>query len=120
MAITGMHALLYTSEPEAVRDLLRDAFGLDHVDAGHGWRIYKLPPAEMGVHPAEGANFQSGIRHEVSFMCDDLDATIADLRTKGVQFDGEPSDQGYGIVITMKLPGGCDVLLYQPRHPTAI
>jgi predicted enzyme related to lactoylglutathione lyase len=120
MAITGTHALLYTTEPEAVRAIFRDVFGFDHVNAGEGWLIFALPPAEVGIHPGEGPAFEGGARHAVSFMCDDLDATIAELRGKGIEIRGEPQDQGYGIVATMVLPGGLDVQLYQPRHPTAI
>ena len=75
MAIIGTHALLYTSEPEAVRDIFRDVFGWKHVDAGHGWLIFALPPAELGVHPGEGPTFDAGVRHQLSLMCDDLDAT---------------------------------------------
>jgi hypothetical protein len=112
--ITGVHALLYSPEAEAVRALLRDVFGWDHVDAGDGWLIFRLPPAELGVHPGEGP------AHELSLMCDDISATVAELRSKGVEVKGEPEDQGYGVVVTVVLPGGLDVLLYEPRHPTAI
>jgi predicted enzyme related to lactoylglutathione lyase len=120
MAIIGTHALLYTSEPEAVRALFRDVFGWRHVDAGHGWLIFALPPAELGIHPAEGPTFESGIRHQLSFMCDDIHETIADLRSKGIEVRGEPQDEGYGITMTVVLPGGLDVMLYEPRHETAI
>jgi predicted enzyme related to lactoylglutathione lyase len=120
MAIIGTHALLYTSEPEAVRALFRDVFGWRHVDAGHGWLIFALPPAELGIHPAEGPTFESGIRHQLSFMCDDIHETIADLRSKGIEVRGEPQDEGYGITTTVVLPGGLDVVLYEPRHDTAI
>jgi predicted enzyme related to lactoylglutathione lyase len=120
MAITGVHALLYTTEPEAVRAILRDVFGWPHVDNGEGWLIFALPPAELGVHPGEGPTFESGVRHQVSFMCDDIEATIADLRARGVEISGEPRDEGYGIVSMIVLPGGVDVQLYQPRHLTAI
>jgi hypothetical protein len=114
MAIIGTHALLYTSEPEQLRAVLRDVFGWDHVDAHDGWLIFALPPAELGVHPAEAPS------HELTLMCDDLDATVAELRAKGIEFRGEPENQGFGIVITMVLPGGVEMTLYQPRHATAI
>ena len=120
MSVIGVHTLLYTSEPEALRAMLRDVFGWKHVDAGEGWLIFKLPPAEMGVHPAEGPTYESGTRHLVSFMCDDLDKTIAELRAKGVDVVGEPKDEGYGITIMLNLPGGCEVMLYEPRHTVAI
>ena len=113
MAITGVHTLLYTSEPEALRACLRDVFGWQHVDAGDGWLIFKTPPAEMGVHPgAEPA-------HEISFMCDDLDATMAELRAKGIEFVSGPTDEGFGITAHAILPGGVDVQVYEPRHPVA-
>jgi len=120
VAITGAHVLLYTSEPEALRAVLGDVFGWSHVDAGGGWLIFALPPAEIAVHPGEGPNFDAGMRHELSLMCDDLDATVAELRAKGIEVRGEPQQQGWGTVVTLVLPGGVDVLLYQPRHTTAI
>ncbi len=120
MAIIGAHALLYTSEPEAVRGIFRDVFGWNHVDAGDGWLIFALPPAELGVHPAEGPTYDSGVRHAVSLMCDDIHATIADLRAKGLDVGVDPVEEGYGITSTISLPGGLHVMLYEPRHPTAI
>jgi catechol 2,3-dioxygenase-like lactoylglutathione lyase family enzyme len=120
MAIIGAHALLYTPEPEALRAMLRDVFGFRHVDDGDGWLIFALPPAELGVHPAEGPTFESGTRHQVSFMCDDIGATIAELRAKGVEVVGEPEDEGYGITVTLRLPGGVEVMLYEPRHASPL
>lgn len=120
MAITGAHVLLYTTEPEALRDVLRDVFGFRHVDAGDGWLIFALPPAELAIHPAEGPTFDSGVRHQLTLMCDDIVGTTQDLRSKGVEVRGEPLDEGWGITATLVLPGGVDVMLYQPRHPTAI
>jgi catechol 2,3-dioxygenase-like lactoylglutathione lyase family enzyme len=120
MPIIGTHALLYTSEPDAVRAIFRDVLGFDFVDTGHDWLIFALPPAELGIHPGEGPTFDAGVRHQLTFMCDDLDATIADLRAKGIEIQGEPQDEGWGITTTMVLPGGLDVMLYEPRHPTAI
>ncbi len=115
MAITGAHILLYTPEAEALRTLLRDVTGWNHVDAGDGWLIFELPPAELGVHPSDGTP-----KHELSLMCDDVAATMSELREKGVEFRGEPADKGFGIAVTMVLPGGVELLLYEPRHPTAI
>jgi len=120
MAITGVHALLYTPEPEAVRTILRDGFGWKHVDAGAGWLIFALPPAELGVHPSEGPTFESGVRHQITLMCDDIAATVADLRGRGIEVRGEPVDEGFGITTTIVLPGELEVMLYEPRHPTAI
>jgi catechol 2,3-dioxygenase-like lactoylglutathione lyase family enzyme len=115
MAITGIHGLIYTSEPDAVRAIFRDVFGWEHVDAGDGWLIFKLPPAELGIHPAE--HF---VRRDLSLMCDDIRATMAELQAKGIEFDGEPTDEGFGIGVTMLLPGDAGLFLYEPRHPTAI
>jgi hypothetical protein len=114
MTITGAHALLYSSEPEALRAILQDVFGWKHVDAGGGWLIFALPPAEVGVHPAERPS------HQLSLMCDDITATMADLRAKGIEFRGESHDEGFGVTATMILPGGVELMLYEPRHPTAI
>jgi catechol 2,3-dioxygenase-like lactoylglutathione lyase family enzyme len=115
MPITGAHALIYTSDPDALRAVFRDVFGWKHVDAGDGWLIFALPAAELAAHPAE-----DGSRHEVTLMCDDLAATMAELQAKGIEFDGEPLDQGWGITVTMVLPGDTRLMLYEPRHPTAI
>lgn len=120
MSIIGAHVVLYTTEPDALRAVLRDVFGFQHVDAGDGWLIFALPPSEVGVHPAEGSTYQSGVRHQLTLMCDDIGSTVRDLRTKGIRISGEPKDEGWGITVTMNLPGGVDVMLYQPRHPTAV
>ena len=119
MAINGLHGLLYSSEPEKLRAMLRDVFKFKSVDAGGGWLIFAMPPAELGVHPLEGENFEAGYRHLLSFMCDDITKTIAELRAKGVNVVGEPRDEGYGITTMLHLPGGCEVMLYEPRHPIA-
>jgi catechol 2,3-dioxygenase-like lactoylglutathione lyase family enzyme len=120
MAIIGTHMLLYTSEAEKLRAVFRDVFKFKHVDAGDGWLIFGLPPSELGIHPAEGPTYESGMRHQITFMCDDIQATIRELRAKGVEVDGEPSNEGYGITVMLKLPGGVEVMLYEPRHPVAI
>jgi predicted enzyme related to lactoylglutathione lyase len=120
MAIIGTHMLLYSSEPEKLRATMRDVFGWTFVDAGEGWLIFALPPSEIGVHPAEGPTYESGTRHLISLMCDDINATIRELRAKGIEIEGKPVDEGYGITVLMKLPGGAEVTLYEPRHATAI
>ena len=112
--ITGAHVLLYTPEAEALRAVLRDVMGWSHVDAHEGWLIFALPPAELGVHPADAP------RHELSLMCDDIHATVADLRERGIEIRGEPEAAGFGVQVTMVLPGGVEVMLYEPRHITAI
>jgi hypothetical protein len=120
MAIIGAHMLLYSPQADALRAMLRDAFGFKSVDAGGGWLIFALPPSELGVHPAEGPTHESGVHHQVTFMCDDIRATIADLRAKGVQIDGEPHAESFGITAMMNLPGDVHVMLYEPRHAMAI
>jgi hypothetical protein len=120
MGIIGTHMLLYTTEPERLRATLRDVFGFAHVDAGDGWLIFALPPAELGVHPADGPTYASGTRHQVTFMCDDIHASVRDLRAKGIDVRGEPHDEGWGITVMLGLPGGAEVMLYEPRHPVAI
>jgi hypothetical protein len=115
MAIKGAHVLLNTPEPEALRAVFRDVFGLDHVDAGEGWLIFRLPPAELGVHPSDGQT-----DHALSFICDDINATVTELREKGIEVLHEPNNAGFGIETTVRLPGGVLVQIYEPRHPTAI
>jgi catechol 2,3-dioxygenase-like lactoylglutathione lyase family enzyme len=112
--ITGAHVILFTPEADAVRAVFRDALGWEHVDAGDGWLIFALPPAELAAHPSDGSTEQ-----QLYFMCDDIAATTEELRAKGIELRGEPDDQGWGIVSTMVLPGGVEVGLYEPRHPTA-
>ena len=120
MSIIGAHALLYTTEPDALRAMLRDVFAFRHVDAGDGWLIFELPPSEVGVHPADGTTQQSGGRHQLSLMCDDITETVRELRGKGVDIPTQPKDEGWGVSVMMNLPGGVQVMLYQPRHPTAV
>lgn len=114
MPITGVHALLYSPEADALRALLKEVLPGNLVGEDEGWPIYALPPAELGIHPGEQP------AHELSLMCDDLAATRAELEAKGVVFAGEAHDEGWGVAVTMVLPGGVEVLLYEPRHPTAI
>lgn len=115
MAITGVHVLLNTPEPEALRAVFRDVFGWTHVDAGEGWLIFALPPAELGVHPSGGDT-----SHAFSIMCDDIAATKADLEAKGITFKYEPNDAGFGIETVAVLPGGVEVQVYQPRHSSPL
>jgi predicted enzyme related to lactoylglutathione lyase len=118
LMITGVHAIIYAERAEATRAFLRDVLGLSHVDADHGWLIFKLPPAEVGVHPTGEQALPSGT-HELYLTCDDVEATVADLKGKGVEFATGIVEAGFGLLTTMKIPGGGDLGLYQPKHTTA-
>lgn len=106
--------VIYTKDPDADRAFFRDVLGFESVDAGHGWLIFALPPAEAAFHPSGEHD-----AHELFFMCDDLKAEMASLAAKGITC-AEVQDAQWGSVTKMRLPGGGQVGLYQPRHPTAI
>ncbi len=118
MTINGMHALIYTEDAEATRAFFRDVLELPHVEAGQGWLIFRLPPAELGIHPVMPDEERSGA-HQLSLMCDDIKATVAELEKRGVEFSSPIDDQGYGLITTMVVPGGAELALYEPRHPIA-
>ena len=113
--INGIHAIVYSAEAEKARDFFRDVLGFSSVDAGHGWLIFALPPAELAVHPDE-----AGGRQELYLMCDDIHATVAELKSKGVEFTRPVTDQRWGLLTRLRIPGGGEMGLYEPRHPTAI
>jgi len=113
--ITGVHAIVFSPEAERVRAFFTDVLGLSSVDAGGGWPIFALPPAELAVHPADG-----GGRHELYLMCDNIDDTLADLQAKGVEVAREVSDQGWGLLAAVRLPDGGELSVYQPRHPSPL
>jgi len=115
MAIIGLHALMYSKRDEATRAFFRDVLGFPSVDAGHGWLIFAMPPAELGIHPAE----EDGEYHELFLMCDDIEATRAELKGKGVETE-PPHDRPWGRSTEIPLPSGEKLGLYEPRHPTAI
>jgi catechol 2,3-dioxygenase-like lactoylglutathione lyase family enzyme len=110
--IDGSHVILFSRDPEADRSFFADLLGLPHVDAGGGWLIFALPPAEAAIHPTEGAP-----SHELYFMCDDIEATTEELRAKGVEFASAISEERWGRVTRFRLPGGGEVGMYEPRHP---
>jgi catechol 2,3-dioxygenase-like lactoylglutathione lyase family enzyme len=112
--IRGAHVILYSSDADADRAFLRDVLELPAVDAGGGWLILQLPPAEVAVHPAESSGAT-----ELYLVCDDIDESVADLGQRGVTFEGPVSDQGWGRLTTIRLPGGGRLGLYEARHPTA-
>jgi hypothetical protein len=111
--ITGAHAIIHSSDPDGVRAFLRDVLELPSVDAGHGWLIFALPPAEVAAHPTDGPG-----RHEMYLMCDDIHATVDELRGKGVELTRPISNERWGLVTAIGLPGGGELGLYEPRHPT--
>ncbi|GAA0942988.1 VOC family protein [Virgisporangium aurantiacum] len=111
--INGAHVILYSQNADADRDFFRDVLGYPNVDAGNGWLIFKLPPAEVAVHPAGSPS------HEFYLMCDDVAATVTHLTTKGVEFTRSVSDEGWGLLTAIRLPGGGELGLYEPRHAKA-
>jgi predicted enzyme related to lactoylglutathione lyase len=113
--INGVHALIYAEDANKVRAFFKDVLRFNFVDAGEGWLVFALPPAELGVHPAE-----EGGQTLIHLMCDDIEATVSDLEGKGVEFTKPVTDQGWGLVTALKLPGGGELGLYEPRHATAL
>ena len=112
--IFGAHAIIYSKDAEADRNFLRDVLGFSSVDAGHGWLIFALPPAEAAVHPA-----QENDRHELYLVCDDLKAEISALQGKGIQCS-KVHEERWGSITRIRLPGGGQVGLYQPKHVMAL
>ena len=112
--ITGLHAIVFSPEADKVRAFFADTLGFSSVDAGGGWLIFAMPPAELAVHPADGG------RHELYLMCDDIHETLAGLRAKGVEVAQEVSDQGWGLLAAIRLPDGAQFPIYQPRHPSPL
>ena len=112
--ITGVHGIIFSQDAEGVRDFFRDVLGFPSVDAGGGWLIFALPPAELGVHPGEA------YQHELYLMCDDIEATLDQLKAKGAETTAPVTDEGWGLRTALRLPGGAELGLYEPRHPTAI
>jgi predicted enzyme related to lactoylglutathione lyase len=113
--ITGVHAIVFSPEAEKVRAFFKDVLSLPSVDAGGGWLIFALPPAEVAVHPTDGNG-----HHELYLMCDDIQATLAELRGKGVEVAREATDQGWGLVAAIRLPDGSEFPIYEPRHPSPL
>jgi predicted enzyme related to lactoylglutathione lyase len=113
--ITGVHAIVYSRDAEADRAFFREVLGWPFVDAGDGWLIFAQPPAELAVHPVEGPE-----RHELYLMCDDVQATVEELSRKGVEFTGPVTDRGFGLLVHLRLPGGGELGLYEPRHASPL
>lgn len=113
--INGVHAVVFSREADKVRAFFADVLGLAAVDAGGGWLIFALPPAELAVHPADGDG-----HHELYLMCDDIHATLTELRGKGVEVAREVSDQRWGLMAAIRLPDGSEFPIYEPRHPSPL
>jgi catechol 2,3-dioxygenase-like lactoylglutathione lyase family enzyme len=113
--ITAAHTIVFAEDAEQARAFFRDVLGLPHVDAGGGWLIFRSPPAELAVHPTEPAD--SG-RHGLYLVCDDIHATVADLAAKGVTCS-EVTDEGWGLLTSVRVPGAGTMGLYEAKHPLA-
>jgi hypothetical protein len=111
--ISGVHAVIFTQDAEGLRAFLRDVLGFSSVDAGGGWLIFALPPAELAAHPTDEGGHQ-----ELYLMCDDVATTVDELKSKGVEFTGPITDEGFGLMTAIRLPGGGELGLYEPKHPT--
>jgi predicted enzyme related to lactoylglutathione lyase len=112
--INGVHAIIFSDDAEGVRAFFRDVLRLPSVDAGGGWLIFALPPAELAAHPSGES------RHELYLMCDDIETTVDELKAKGVEFTKEISDEGFGLMTALRLPDGAELAIYEPRHPSPL
>ena len=119
--ITGVHAIVYSTAADEVRAFLRDTIGFSGVDAGGGWLIFALPPAELAVHPTEQEPSSNLLGQcELYLMCDDINATLEELKSKGAEVSRPVSEERWGLLTALRLPGGTELGLYEPRHPTAL
>ena len=114
--IRGVHTMFYTSRAAELRAFLRDKLGFPATDVGGGWLVFDLPEADMGCHPVDAKEGPTSGTADISFYCDDIEKTMAELKAKGVEFTMPVEDRGYGLVTFFKVPGGFEVQLYQPRY----
>ena len=114
--IRGVHTMFYSSEPEAFRAFLRDKLGFPYTDVGEGWLIFDLPEADMGCHPEDAAKGAPSGTQNISFYCDDIEKTVAEMKIRGVEFTAPVADHGYGFVTFFRMPGDITVQLYQPKY----
>ena len=121
--ITGVHTVVYAEDPDAARAFFREVLEWPFVDAHDGWLIFKTGPSELGVHPTsderQGEPWTTAAHHELSLICDDIEATMAELKGRGAQFSTGIDNRGFGLTAMMVVPGAGEVMLYQPRHPLA-
>ena len=119
--IAGVHALVFADDAPAARAFFRDVLDFPFVDDGGGWLIFALPPAELGIHPTADRSSQAGGRHELFLMCHDIERTVDELKAKGAEFEGPISDEGFGLLTSLKVPGGAGTIgLYQPKHASPL
>jgi catechol 2,3-dioxygenase-like lactoylglutathione lyase family enzyme len=112
--ITGAHVILFSEDADADRAFFRDVLALRSVDAGDGWLIYALPPAELAIHPSDESH------HELFLMCRELDATVDELRRKGASVSDHVTERDWGRMVAITLPGGSSLYLYEPRHASPL
>ena len=114
--IRGMHTMFYSSQAEALRAFLRDKLEFPATDVGDGWLIFDLTEADMGCHPADARDGAPSGTHAISFYCDDIEKTVAELTARGVEFTKPVENHGYGLVTFFKVPGDFELQLYQPLY----
>jgi len=114
--IKGLHAMFYSSQAAKLRTFLRDKLDLEATDVGDGWLIFDVPEADLGCHPADAKNGVPSGTSDISFYCDDIEETVAELKKKGVKFKGKIADHGYGFVTHFQVPGDFTIQLYQPKY----
>jgi catechol 2,3-dioxygenase-like lactoylglutathione lyase family enzyme len=120
--INGFHTIIYSDDADATRAFFRDILGWPSIDAGGGWLIFKTKPAELGVHPTRGPGdevYGTAPTHQSSLMCDDIEATVAELRAQGVGVADEIVDEGFGLTTMIDVPGAGQMMLYEARHELA-
>jgi catechol 2,3-dioxygenase-like lactoylglutathione lyase family enzyme len=117
--IAAVHTLVYAADPELARAFFRDVLGWPHVDTGGGWLIFRTGPSELGVHPTSDGDWSTDQHHEISLICDDIEATVAELTGKGATFAGGVRDDGFGLTTMVEVPGAGQIMIYEPKHPLA-
>ena len=114
--IKGVHTMFYSSDAEGLRAFLRDKLGFPARDVGGGWLIFDMPEADMGCHPEDISSDRKSGTHSISFYCDDIETTVAELKAKGVEFTTEIEDHGFGLATFFKVPGNFEIQLYEPKY----